>query len=97
MDVTSELFGQPVVKDKMVITAWDPPYRFDVKHTGSFSGTGFFLLEPVPNGTVLRWVEEFEPPLGKLGELGFSMVVGPHMRKVFRRSMDNVRRLAEEG
>jgi uncharacterized protein YndB with AHSA1/START domain len=97
MDVTSELFGLPLVKDRMVITAWEPPYRFDVKHVGSFSGTGSFLLEPVPSGTVFRWVEEFQPPLGRLGEMGFSMVVGPHMRSVFRRSMDNVRRLAEEG
>jgi hypothetical protein len=32
-----------------------------------------------------------------LGELGFSLSVGPHLRRIFRRSMENVRRLAEEG
>ena len=93
--VTSELFGLPVVKDRMVITAWEPPYRFDVKHVGSFSGTGSFLLEPVRGGTVFIWLEEFKPPLGPLGGLGFAMLVGPHLRRMFRRSMDNVRRLAE--
>ena len=95
IDVTSELFGLPLVKDKMLITAWEPPYRFDVKHVGAFTGWGSFLLEPVPSGTVFTWIEEFKPPLGKLGELGFSMSVGPHLRKVFRRSMDNVRLLSE--
>lgn len=96
VDVTSELFGLPVVKDKMIVTAWEPPYRFDVKHVGSFSGTGSFILEPVPGGTVFTWIEDFSPPLWKLGELGFNLVVGPHLRRVFRRSMDNVRELAEQ-
>ena len=95
MDVTSELFGLPVVKDRMSITSWQPPYRFDVQHKGSFSGTGSFMLDPVPAGTVFTWIEDFKPPAGPLGELGFSLVIGPHLRRVFRRSMDNVRRLAE--
>jgi hypothetical protein len=93
--VTSELFGLPVVKDRMTITAWEPPHRFDVRHTGSFSGTGSFLLEPVRGGTVFTWIEDFRPPMGRLGELGFRLLVGPHLRRVFGRSMANVRRLAE--
>jgi hypothetical protein len=97
VDVTSELFGIPLVKDKMLITAWEPPYRFDVKHVGAFTGYGSFMLEPVADGTVFTWIEEFKPPLWKLGELGFSLVVGPHLRSVFRRSMDNVRKLSEAG
>jgi uncharacterized protein YndB with AHSA1/START domain len=101
MDVTSELFGLPLVKDRMIITAWEPPTpesrigRFDVKHVGSFSGTGAFILEPALDGTVFTWIEEFQPPLGRVGEVGFSMSVGPHLSRVFRRSMENVRRLAE--
>jgi hypothetical protein len=95
VQVTSELFGLPLVKDKMTITVWDPPHRLDVRHAGSFSGTGSFLLEPVRGGTVFTWIEDFRSPLGPLGELGFSLVVGPHLRRVFRRSMNNVRRLAE--
>ena len=95
VDVTSELFGLPLVKDRMLITSWQPPYRFDVEHRGAFTGTGSFTLDPVPGGTVFTWIEDFSPPLGPLGELGFSLAVGPHMRRVFRRSMDNVRDLAE--
>lgn len=95
IELTSELFGLPVVKDRMRITAWEPPHRLAIQHEGQFTGTGAFILEPVPGGTVFIWQEEFKPPAGPLGEAGFSLVVGPHLYKVFGRSMDNVRRLAE--
>ena len=45
--VTSELFGLPLVKDRMRITKWQPPNRFDVEHIGQFTGTGEFILQPV--------------------------------------------------
>ena len=93
--LTSDLFGLPLVKDTMLITSWDPPHRYDVEHTGQFTGTGAFVLEPAPGGTLFRWLEDFNPPLGPLGELGFKLLVGPSMRRVFRRSLDNLRRLAE--
>lgn len=95
MRVTSELFGQPIIKDVMAITAWQPPRRMDVEHRGQFHGTGQFLLEPVDNGTIFTWIEDFAPPLGPLGEFVFALVVRPHLLRVFARSMENVRRLAE--
>ena len=94
MHVTSELFGLPVVKDVMLITSWDPPRRMDVEHRGQFHGTGQFLLEALEHGTVFTWIEEFDAPLGPLGELAFRLVVRPHLNRVFARSMANVRRLA---
>lgn len=96
MHVTSELFGLPIVKDVMVIAAWEPPARMDVEHRGQFHGTGQFLLEAVDNGTIFTWIEDFDAPLGPLGELGFSLLVRPHLMRVFARSMDNVARLATE-
>jgi hypothetical protein len=96
MHVTSDLFGLPVVKDVMAITAWEPPYRMDVEHRGQFKGTGSFLLDRVHNGTIFTWVEDFKAPLGPLGELGFAVAVRPHLLRVFARSMENVRRLALE-
>ena len=93
--VTSELFGLPLVRDTMLITTWEPPTRYDVEHTGQFTGTGAFVLEAAPGGTVFHWIEDFKPPLGPLGELGFKLLVGPQMRRVFRRSLKNLRRLAE--
>jgi uncharacterized protein YndB with AHSA1/START domain len=95
--VTSELFGLPLVHDTMRITAWQPPHRFDVEHSGGVTGTGAFIIEAAPGGCIFIWVEDFKPPLGPLGELGFALVVGPHMKRVFGRSLDNLRRLAEEG
>jgi len=95
IEVTSELFGLPVVHDVMEIVTWEPARELGVVHKGQFSGTAYFRLEPAPAGTVFVWVEEFRPPLGPLGELGFALAVGPHLRRVFGRSMDNVRRLAE--
>jgi hypothetical protein len=96
MHVTSELFGLPIVKDVMTITAWEPPHRMDVLHSGQFHGTGSFLLERVDNGTIFTWIEAFEPPLGPLGEAGFALLVRPHLMRVFARSMANVKRIAEE-
>ncbi len=93
--VTSELFGQPVVKDVMAITAWEPPRRMDVEHRGQFHGTGSFVLDPADNGAIFTWVEDFRPPLGPLGELAFSLIIRPHLLRVFARSMANVKRLAE--
>jgi hypothetical protein len=94
MHVTSDLFGQPIVKDVMAITRWDPPYRMDVEHRGQFHGTGAFLLDRVDNGTIFTWIEDFDAPLGPLGEIGFAVAVRPHLMRVFARSMENVRRLA---
>jgi hypothetical protein len=96
VDVTSELFGLPLVKDRMRISRWEPPTRFDVEHIGAFTGIGEFILKPVAGGTLFTWREVFKPPLGILGELGFALLVGPHLRSVFRRSMANVKRLSEE-
>jgi uncharacterized protein YndB with AHSA1/START domain len=97
IEVTSELFGRPLVHDTMRITSWQPPHRYDVEHSGQFTGTGSFIIEAAPGGTIFTWIEDFKPPLGPLGELGFSLIVGPHMKRVFGRSLDNLRRLAEEG
>lgn len=107
--VTSKVFGLPLVRDVMEIVAWEPPRELCVVHRGELSrrsghfwqfplsGTAAFHLEPARGGTIFRWTEEFSPPLGALGELGYSLLIEPHLRRVFGRSMDNVRRIAEVG
>jgi len=95
IEVTSELFGLPVVHDVMEITAWEAPRELGIVHRGQFTGTAAFWLVPLGGGTVFRWCEDFRPPLGPLGELAFALVVGPHLRRVFGRSMENVRQIAE--
>ena len=107
--VISKLFGLPLVRDVMEIVTWQPPTELSVVHAGELSrgtghfwqiplsGTAAFRLEAARGGTIFRWTEEFSPPLGALGELGYSLFVQPHLRHVFGRSMDNVRRIAEGG
>jgi uncharacterized protein YndB with AHSA1/START domain len=95
--VRSELFGLPVVKDVMMVTAWEPPRRIDVEHRGQFHGTGQFVLDRVDNGTIFTWIEDFEPPLGPVGEVAFRLLIRPHLRRVFARSMENVAKRAVSG
>lgn len=94
--VTSRLFGLPVVRDEMEIVRWEAPRRMDVEHRGAFHGTGSFLLEPVHNGTIFAWVEDFDAPLGPVGEAAWAAAVRPHLLRVFGKSLENVRRLALE-
>jgi len=95
MEVTSELFGLPIVKDVMQVTAWQPGRRIDVAHRGSFAGTGEFVLYRAENGTIFRWIEDVQPPLGPLGAAAFALLVKPHLTRVFARSLANVKRMAE--
>jgi hypothetical protein len=95
MDATTALFGRPMLHDVMEIVASDEPVKLEIVHKGQFSGRGLWLLEPAPGGTSFYWLEEFAPPLGPLGELAAKLVVGPHLRRVWGRSMENVRLLAE--
>ena len=95
VEVTSRLFGLPLVRDVMEVTAWEPPRELAVTHRGRFTGRGRFFLKPALDGTVFLWDEEFRPPLGPLGEAAFATVVRAHLRRVFWRSLENLRRLAE--
>lgn len=94
--VRSRLFGLPLVRDEMEVVRWEAPRRMDVVHRGAFHGTGSFVLEPAHNGTVFTWVEDFDAPLGPMGEAAWAGFVRPHLRRVFAKSMENVRRLALE-
>lgn len=64
--------------DTMVITAWEPPHRCLVEHTGRLiKGTGAFevVADPQrPGASTLTWVEDVELPLGALGRLGWLLL-----------------------
>jgi hypothetical protein len=98
------VFGVPVVKDLIEVTAWEPGRRMDVRRETpaagpgriALRGTGSFVLDQVYNGTIVTWIEDFRAPLGRLGEAGFALAVRPHMQRVFARSLENLRRLAVE-
>ncbi|HEY7268894.1 MAG TPA: SRPBCC family protein [Dehalococcoidia bacterium] len=93
--VTSKLFGVPLLHDVMVITKVEAPRTLEIVHTGAFSGKGAFRLTEEGEGTKFSWEEEFEPPLGQAGEMAVAHVIEPHLRQVWGKSMQNVKRLAE--
>jgi uncharacterized protein YndB with AHSA1/START domain len=96
LDVQTKLFGLPFIHDVMEIVTWREPHEIGVVHRGAFTGTASFLLyEPAGGGTVFVWREQFQPPLGPLGKLGFVVLVRDHLKRVWGRSMANVRDLAE--
>lgn len=84
--------------DTMVITAWEPPRRCAVRHTGRLvRGTGLFAVEPVPAGSsVFVWREDLELPLGGLGRLGW-LLVRPLFAAGVRLSLRRFARWVEAG
>lgn len=61
--------------DTMTITRWDAPRVVEVDHTGKVvRGLGEFRVEPWGSGSRFVWREEVEPPLGRLGAVGWYLV-----------------------
>ncbi|MCZ2857927.1 SRPBCC family protein [Blastococcus sp. VKM Ac-2987] len=58
--------------DTMVITAWDPPRRVEVEHTGRLvRGPGIFEIEPRGEHSTFVWTERLDLPFGLLGRVGW--------------------------
>jgi hypothetical protein len=66
--------------DTMTITAWDPPHRCEVRHTGRVvRGAGAFEVVPLPGDrSEFVWSEWLALPLGMAGQLAW-----PLLRPVF--------------
>lgn len=66
-------------------TAYDPPRFFeDVQVSGPFkSWCHRHIIEPHPEGAVLRDEIEFEPPLSILGQIAAPLFVLPKLEKMF--------------
>ncbi len=75
--------------DTMQVTAWDPPYRCEVLHTGRLvRGTGLFEVRDLGDGrSAFVWSEQLDLPLGALGRLGWPLV-RPLFLAGVRRSLD---------
>lgn len=82
--------------DVMEITAWEPPVRCTVKHTGRLvRGSGAFHVHPKgPQTSTFVWSESLDLPFGPIGKLGW-----PFARPVFgfgvRQSLKRFARFAE--
>jgi hypothetical protein len=66
-------FGRFGYLDTMTITAWDPPRRCEVLHTGRLlRGEGGFVVVPRgAAGSRFEWWERFALPGGRLGGLAW--------------------------
>ena len=86
------------VQDTMRVTGWEDQRLLEVTHTGRIiTGTGAFELAPLEGGgTRISWWEEVDPPLGVVGEFGARIVALPIIRRIFRRSLRNLARRAEQ-
>ncbi|MGH8774884.1 MAG: SRPBCC family protein [Jiangellaceae bacterium] len=62
--------------DTMTITAWDPPRRCEVQHTGRLvRGPGTFEVESLgATRSRVIWEERLDLPLGMLGRAGWPLV-----------------------
>jgi uncharacterized protein YndB with AHSA1/START domain len=61
--------------DAMVVTEYDPPWRWVMQHEGAFvMGVGIFEVTPTASGCRLTWAEELDLPFGLLGRLGWPLV-----------------------
>ena len=73
-------------RDMVRVSMWEPPRILVIDHLGWVKGTGEIQLQPVSEGTRMRWRETLSPPskLGPIGRLGLRMM-SPLMRRIFRR------------
>lgn len=81
-------------RDRVRVTAWDPPRRLAIEHLGWVSGAG--VIDVVPSGpgrSHMFWREELLPPLGVLGAIGITGFK-PVMRRIFERDLEVLARLA---
>jgi hypothetical protein len=94
--IRTRVFGVPVANDVMRVTAWEPPTRLGILHQGVVHGPAEWRLEPGDGGrsTRFRWDESvtMKPPI--LGEMALR-IYWPWQRRMFRRSIENLRRLVE--
>lgn len=82
--------------DAMEITEWREGQAMGVVHRGLVTGTGRFVLDPVPPGrTRLVWDEELRFPWWLGGPLG-SLAARPVLRAVWRGNLRRFSALVEQ-
>lgn len=86
MDVETRI-GPLRTRDVIEVTAWEPPARMAVRHTGLFTGSGAFLLEEAgPQATRFTWREEIRFPWYFGGPVG-AWLAAPVLRTVWKRNL----------
>jgi carbon monoxide dehydrogenase subunit G len=94
LEVKTKVFGVPLATDLVEVIGWEPPRRLAIRHVGVVVGTGEWRLAPAAEGTAFTWTEAFRMPPPLLGDLGL-WLYSPWQRMMLRRSIRNLKRLAE--
>ena len=90
----TRIAGIPLT-DEMTVKRWEAPRLMVVKHhRAPIRGLAWFELTPSDRGVVFDWVEEIDPPLGPLGELG-GVVLRRPIAAVLAKSARKLKVLAE--
>lgn len=95
--IETRLFGLFPVRWIAEHTAYDPPRMFeDVQISGPFkSWRHKHIVEPHPEGAILRDEIEFEPPMWFLGRIAAPFAVIPKLTKMFDFRHDVTKRECE--
>ena len=81
--------------DEMSVTRWEPPRFLQVEHHRKpVLGDAWFEVVPVDRGSQVEWVEDLELPLGRVGELGGSVLRAP-VEWGLRKSLTKLKGLVE--
>lgn len=84
--------GPFVTKDKMTVTAWQPPLVMGVRHSGLITGSGAFRLEESNGRTHMTWSEKLNFPWWLFGSLG-SFVAKPILSFVWKKNLGKLQRI----
>ena len=91
---TVRIFGISTTDD-VVITQFDPPSTFAIRHEGKFVGEGLLRFPQVDAAhTRIDWMEYLRPPL--FAHLG-GFLQRPVLGAIFRSDLRNLKRILEEG
>ena len=91
--VRTRVLGVPLFTECLEVVAWEPPRRLVIAHRSFIRGVGVWHVDPVPGGSLFRWVEEISLPVPVLGWIALA-VYRPVMRRLMRGAMRNLRGLA---
>ncbi|HEY2803247.1 MAG TPA: SRPBCC family protein [Actinomycetota bacterium] len=91
--VRSRVFRVPLFTERLEVVAWEPPRRLVIAHRSFIHGVGVWRVDPVPGGSLFRWVEEISLPIPLLGWIALA-VYRPVMRRLMRGAMRDLRALA---
>jgi carbon monoxide dehydrogenase subunit G len=72
--------------DVMEFTEWESPRAMGVTHTGLFTGTGRFTLEPSGDGTKFTWTETVRFPWYLGGRVG-AFIARPVLATVWKANL----------